>query len=66
MFLAVALVGGENGDAVYGRVTAKNIISSTMNAIIMLILHFPFFTYNRSVLGFIFDITSCYICPFLR
>ena len=31
MFLAVALVGGENGDAVYGRVTAKNTISSAMN-----------------------------------
>jgi len=25
MFLAVTLVGGENGEAAYGRVTAKNI-----------------------------------------
>jgi len=40
-------------------------ISSAMNTII-LILHFPFFNYSRSILGFIFDITTLYDCQFLH
>jgi len=48
----------------YGSVIAKNIISSAMNTVI-LIVHFPFFKYNRSILVFIFDIIPLYNCPFL-
>jgi len=40
-------------------------ISSAMNTII-LILHFPLFKYNRSILGSIFDIIPLYNCPFLH
>jgi len=39
------------------KVTAKN-MSSEIKYIVH-ILHFPFFRYNRSILGFIFDIISC-------
>ena len=36
-----------------------------MNTIMgLLILQFPFFKYNRNILGFIFDITPLYNCPF--
>ena len=56
MFLAVILVGGENGDAVYlWKDDSQEHISSVMNTII-LILHFQFFRYNRCILGFVFDI----------
>jgi len=53
VFLAVTLVGGENVDTVClwkgGR---QEHISSAMNTIIF-IFHFPFFKYNKSILGFI-------------
>jgi len=50
--LAVTLAGGENEMlSVYGTVTVKN--TSAMNTVI-LILHFSFFKYNRSILGCIF------------
>ena len=61
MFLAVILVGGENGDAVcLCKGDSQEHISSVMITSI-LILHFQFFKYNRCILGFIFD-----IIPILR
>jgi len=64
---AVTLVGGVNGDHVcLWKGDSQEHISSVMNTII-LILHFPFFKYNRSIIvGFIFDIVPLYNCPFLH
>jgi len=54
MFLAVTLVGEENGNAIcLCKGDRQEHISSAMNTII-LIVHFPFFKYNRSIPGFIF------------
>jgi len=63
MFLAVTLVGGENGDAVcLCKDDSQEHISSAMNTII-LILHVSFF---KCILGFALDIISFYNCRFLH
>jgi len=65
MFLAVTFIGEEKGDAVcLWKSDSQEHISSLMNTII-LILHFPYFKYNRNILGFIFDIILLHNYPFL-
>jgi len=52
-WLSVTLVGGENGDAVCSwNGDSQEHISPAMSTIIR-ILHFPFFKYNKSIIGFI-------------
>jgi len=68
LFLAVTWIGGENGNVVcLWKDDSQEHISLAMNTIMgILILQFPFFKYNRNILGFIFDITPLYNCPFLH
>jgi len=63
--LAVTLVGGVNGYPVcLWKGDSQEHISSAINT--YFILHFPSFSYNRNILGFIFDIIPLYNCPFLH
>jgi len=67
MFLTVTLVDGENEDAVYlWTADSQEHISSATNTII-LIMHFPFFKYNTSILGYYtVYIIPIYNCTFLH
>jgi len=60
------MVGWENGECLFMEGWQPRTDFFSDEYYIILILHFPFFNYSRSILGFIFDITTLYDCQFLH